>query len=401
MRRAAGPAAGPPQRRHQPLGHLVGTCPGWGQPCFLLMPPFLTQLFAQLPDGLAALLVIGGSLVGGWLLKVLIFWALRAYERRTSSTLAGSVLRHLSAPAAFFIPVLLLAVLLPLASLEAGPLEAARRVVGIASIVTFAWVLTQVMDVLEDLVLAHYRLDRDNNLAVRKLLTQLQFVKKIGVSLIFFVALALVLMSFATVRRIGAGLLTSAGIASVIVGFAAQRSLSNLLAGFQIAFTQPIRIDDVLVVEGEWGRVEEITFTNVIMKLWDERRLVLPLDYFIEKPFQNWTRTSSQLLGTVFLHVDYSLPVEAVRTELTRIAAGTPRWDGRVALVHVTDAQERTLQLRILVSAADASTAFELRCEVREKLVAFIQTHYPECLPKTRAVVDGPEPAAAAPTLVG
>lgn len=356
------------------------------------MKEYTTQLLTQIPDGLAALLVIGGSLVGGWLLKVAFFWGLRAYERRTGSALAGSVVRHLGAPTALFLPVLLAAVLLPLAALAPGPLEVARRVVGIASITTFAWVLMRAMEVLEDLVLDHYRLDRDNNLAVRKLLTQLQFVKKIGVSLIFFVALALVLMSFATVRRIGAGLLTSAGIASVIVGFAAQRSLSNLLAGFQIAFTQPIRIDDVLVVEGEWGRVEEITFTNVILKLWDERRLVLPLDYFIEKPFQNWTRTSSQLLGTVFLHVDYSLPIEALRTELARVVAATPRWDGRVALVHVTDAQERTLQLRILVSAVDASIAFELRCEVREKLIAFIQTHYPECLPKTRAVVDGPEP---------
>jgi small-conductance mechanosensitive channel len=197
-------------------------------------------------------------------------------------------------------------------------------------------------------------------------------------------------MSFATVRRIGAGLLTSAGIASVIVGFAAQRSLSNLLAGFQIAFTQPIRIDDVLVVEGEWGRVEEITFTNVILKIWDERRLVLPLGYFIEKPFQNWTRSSSQLLGTVFLYVDYTIPVEAIRTELARIVAGTPRWDGRVATVQVTDVKEHTLELRALVSAADASTAFDLRCEVREKLVTFIQANYPECLPKTRAIVEGP-----------
>jgi small-conductance mechanosensitive channel len=370
------------------------------------MKDYATHLLDQLPEGLTALLVIGGSLAAGWLLKVGIFWALRAYERRTASTLAGSVLRHLGTPASFFIPVLLVAVLLPLAALEPGPLEAARRVVGIASIVTFAWVLTQVMDVLEDLVLAHYRLDRDNNLAVRKLLTQLQFVKKIGVSLIFFVALALVLMSFATVRRIGAGLLTSAGIASVIVGFAAQRSLSNLLAGFQIAFTQPIRIDDVLVVEGEWGRVEEITFTNVIMKLWDERRLVLPLDYFIEKPFQNWTRTSSQLLGTVFFYADYTLPVEEVRAELARIAAASPRWDGRVALLHVTDAQERTIQLRALVSAADASIAFELRCEVREKLVAYLHAQHPDSLPKTRAVVDGPEPlvprpAPGAPPLVG
>lgn len=360
------------------------------------MKEYATHLLGELPEGLTALLVIGGSLVAGWLLKVAIFWGLRAYERRASSELAGSVVRHLGSAMAFFVPVLVVAILLPLAGLPPGPLEAMRRVVGIASIVTFAWVLMRAMEVLEDLVLAHYRLDRDNNLAVRKLLTQLQFVKKIGVSLIFFVALALVLMSFATVRRIGAGLLTSAGIASVIVGFAAQRSLSNLLAGFQIAFTQPIRIDDVLVVEGEWGRVEEITFTNVIMKLWDERRLVLPLDYFIEKPFQNWTRTSSQLLGTVFLHVDYSLPVEALRAELARIVAATPRWDGRVALIHVTDAKERTLELRVLVSAADASTAFELRCEVREKLIAFIQANYPECLPKTRALVEGPEPLVPA-----
>jgi small-conductance mechanosensitive channel len=355
------------------------------------MKDYLTLLLHHLPDGLTALLVIGGSLASGWLLKLGLFWALRAYERRSRSALAASVVRHLGRPAAFFVPVLLVAVLLPLAPLAPGPLEAVRRVVGIASIVTFAWVLMRVLDVLEDLVLAHYRLDRDNNLAVRKLLTQLQFVKKIGVSLIFFVALALVLMSFATVRRIGAGLLTSAGIASVIVGFAAQRSLSNLLAGFQIAFTQPIRIDDVLVVEGEWGRVEEITFTNVILKIWDERRLVLPLNYFIEKPFQNWTRTSSQLLGTVFLYADYTLPVEAVRTELARIAAASPRWDGRVAMLQVTDVKERTLELRALVSALDAAIAFELRCEVREKLVAFIQTQYPECLPKTRAMVTSPE----------
>lgn len=353
------------------------------------MKEHLLLFLDQFPDGLTALLVMGGSLVGGWLLKVGLFTGLRAYERRTGSVLAGSVVRHMGLAAAFFVPVLLLAVLLPLAQLTPGPLEAVRRVVGIASIVTFAWLLMRAMEVLEDLVLDHYRLDRDNNLAVRKLLTQLQFVKKIGVSLIFFVALALVLMSFATVRRIGAGLLTSAGIASVIVGFAAQRSLSNLLAGFQLAFTQPIRIDDVLVVEGEWGRVEEITFTNVIMKLWDERRLVLPLDYFIEKPFQNWTRTSSQLLGTVFFYADYTLPVEAVRAELIRLAAASPRWDGRVALLHVTDAQENTIQLRALVSAADASIAFELRCEVREKLVAFIQDKYPECLPKTRALVEG------------
>jgi small-conductance mechanosensitive channel len=349
------------------------------------------HLLGQFPDALTTLLIIIGSLVGGWLLKIILFSGLRVYERRTASLLAGSVRRHLSRASSFFFPVLLLALLLPLLPLAPKPLEVMRRFVDITFIVTFSWGLVGTVEVVEDLVQSYYHLDRENNLRVRKLITQLQFVKRMLVSLIVFLAVGLVLMSFATVRRIGAGLLTSAGIASVIIGFAAQRSLSNLLAGFQIAFTQPIRIDDVLVVEGEWGRVEEITFTNVVLRIWDERRLVLPLNYFIEKPFQNWTRSSSQLLGTAFLYVDYTMPVEAVRTELRRILEGNPRWDQRVCALQVTDVKERTMELRALVSAVDASTAFDLRCEVREKLVAFVQQNYPECLPKTRALVDAPE----------
>ncbi|TPG66126.1 mechanosensitive ion channel family protein [Hymenobacter nivis] len=354
------------------------------------MNEHVTEFLERYPAALA-LAVLVGSAVGGWLLKTALFGALRAYERRQDSALARSVAAHLQRASAFFFPVLLLALLLPLVPLEARAFAVVRRVVDIAFIGTFAWGLVGTADVAQDLVLAHYQLaGPGDNLRVRKLLTQLQFVKKMLVSLIVFVAAALVLMSFATVRRVGTGLLASAGIASVVVGFAAQRSLSNLLAGFQIAFTQPIRLDDVLVVEGEWGRVEEITFTYVVLRIWDERRLVLPLTYFIEKPFQNWTRSSSQLLGTVFLYVDHSLPVAAVRAELQRILAASPRWDGRVSVLQVTDVKERTVELRALVSAVDSSTAFDLRCEVREQLVAFVQQHYPESLPKTRALV-GPE----------
>lgn len=338
----------------------------------------------RFPDELTTLLVMGGSLLGGWLVKVVFFLMLRAYERRTGSRLARSVRRRMGRALTFFVPVLLLSVLLPLASLPTMLFEVLRRTVEISLIITFAWVLMRGVEVVEDLVLDHYRLTPETNLEARKLLTQLQFVEKIVVSLIFFVALALVLMSFATVRRIGAGLLTSAGIASVIVGFAAQRSLGNLLAGFQIAFTQPIRIDDVLVVEGEYGRVEEITFTNVVLRLWDERRLVLPLTYFIEKPFQNWTRTGSELTGTVYLQLDYSAPVEALRAELQRLLAASPHWDQRTSALQVTDVKERTLELRILVSAIDAPTTFNLRCEMREKLIAFVWQHYPECLPRVR-----------------
>ncbi|GAB3295269.1 mechanosensitive ion channel [Hymenobacter humi] len=344
---------------------------------------------SHFPDALVTLGVVAGSIVGGLALRFALASVLGAYQRRRPSPLLASVRKHLSLPVAYFFPVLLLSILLPLVPLPAGPFELLRRVVEIAFIASFAWGLMRAVEVAEDLVLQHYSLSQPDNLQVRKLFTQLQFVKKVVVSLIFFVAAAFVLMSFATVRRIGTGLLTSAGIASVIIGFAAQRSLSNLLAGFQLAFTQPLRIDDVLVVEGEWGRVEEITFTNVVLALWDERRLVLPLNYFIEKPFQNWTRNSAQITGTVHLQADYTVPVPAVRAELQRIVEAHPLWDQRVCVLHVTDAKERTLELRALVSAADASSVWELRCAVREQLVAFLQRDYPGSLPLTRAVLAG------------
>lgn len=356
----------------------------------VLMNEHVTEFLDRYPAALAVVVAVGCA-VGGGVLKTVLFGILQAYERRQDSALARSARTHLRRASAFFFPVLLLVLVLPLVPLDAQVLAVVRRVVDIAFIGTFAWGLVGTADVAQDLVLGHYQITGSaDNLRARKLLTQLQFVKKVLVSLIVFVAAALVLMSFATVRRVGTGLLASAGIASVVVGFAAQRSLSNLLAGFQIAFTQPLRLDDVLVVEGEWGRVEEITFTYVVLRIWDERRLVLPLTYFIEKPFQNWTRSSSQLLGTVFLYVDHSLPVAAVRVELQRILAASPRWDGRVAVLQVTDVKERTVELRALMSAVDSSTAFDLRCEVREQLVAFVQQHYPESLPKTRALV-GPE----------
>ncbi|OUJ72250.1 mechanosensitive ion channel protein MscS [Hymenobacter crusticola] len=346
----------------------------------------------DLPVPLEQGLYVSGTLVsgllGGLVLKWIVFAALRAYNRRTDAPLAThSFAHHLSRPSAFFLPVLVLSFVLPLVPLEPKPLEVLRRFVETTLIATFAWVLIRAVDVIEALVRQHYQLAEGNNLRVRKLFTQLQFVKKLAVTLIAILAVGLILMSFATVRRIGTGLLTSAGIASVIIGFAAQRSLSNLLAGFQIAFTQPIRLDDVLVVEGEWGRVEEITLTYVVVRIWDERRLVLPLNYFIEKPFQNWTRTTSQLLGTVFLYTDYTLPVEAVRAELKRLVEQEPLWDRRVCVLQVTDSKERTMELRALVSASDSSRTFDLRCIVREKLVAFIQQHYPESLPKTRSLV--------------
>ncbi|GAA4369203.1 mechanosensitive ion channel [Hymenobacter saemangeumensis] len=344
----------------------------------------LTHLLEHFPQIFTTLGVLLGGAALGLLVKALLFALVRAFSRREDSPLARSVLRHLRQASSWFFPVLAISLLLPLTQLPPRAFEVLRRFVEITLILTFAWGLIKVLDVAQDLVQRRYQLDSGDNLRVRKLFTQLQFIKKLVMSLIVLVAVGLVLMSFATVRKIGTGLLTSAGIASVIVGFAAQRSISNLLAGFQIAFTQPIRIDDVLVVEGEWGRVEEITFTYVVLRIWDERRLVLPLNYFIEKPFQNWTRNSAQILGTVHVQTDYTVPVDAVRAELQRIVEGSPYWDRRVCALHVTDSKERTLELRALVSAADAGAVWELRCIVREQLVGFLQREYPGSLPRLR-----------------
>lgn len=224
----------------------------------------------------------------------------------------------------------------------------------------------------------------DANLAVRGLLTRARVLTRVLSFLILLVGLAVALMSIPDVRQIGASLLASAGIAGLVVGFAARPVLSNLLAGLQIAMTEPIRINDVLIVEGEWGRVEEITGTYVVFRVWDDRRLILPLQWFIEHPFQNWTRTSASLLGTVFLWVDYATPIEGLRDELRRLCAADPDWDGRLALVHVTDATETAVQVRFLVSAANSARAWELRCRIREGMIAYMQRVQPQHLPRRR-----------------
>jgi small-conductance mechanosensitive channel len=354
----------------------------------------LAHFTSHFPDIATTVGVLLGGLALGLVVRFLLFGALRRYGRREDATLARSVTLHLRYASAWFLPVLAVSLLLPLVQLPPKPFEVLRRVVEFTLILSFAWGLIKTLDVLQDLVQLRYQLGSADNLRVRKLFTQLQFLKKLTASLVAFVAVGLVLMSFETVRRLGTGLLTSAGIASVIVGFAAQRSISNLLAGFQIAFTQPIRIDDVLVVEGEWGRVEEITFTYVVLSIWDERRLVLPLNYFIEKPFQNWTRNSARLTGTVFLQTDYTVPVDALRAELRRLLEASPLWDERVCVLQVTDSKERTLELRALVSAANAGALWDLRCLVREGLVAFLQRQFPESLPRTRAEVADNLPSA-------
>jgi small-conductance mechanosensitive channel len=206
--------------------------------------------------------------------------------------------------------------------------------------------------------------------------------------------LAFVLMTFPRARQFGASLLASAGVAGLVIGIAARSVFGNLIAGLQIALAQPIRIDDVLIVENEWGRVEEITSTYVVLRLWDERRLVVPLQWFIEHPFQNWTRHGAQLMGTVFIWADYTLPVESIRAEARRLCEAAAEWDSRVCVVHVIDANERAMQLRVLVSSADAGRNFDLRCKLREGLIDYIRRRHPDALPRVRTDM-APEAAVA------
>jgi small-conductance mechanosensitive channel len=199
-------------------------------------------------------------------------------------------------------------------------------------------------------------------------------------------------MLFQEVRQFGTSILASAGVVGIVLGFAAQKTISNLFAGFQIAMTQPIRLDDVVIVEGEWGRVEEITLTYVIIHIWDDRRLVVPLGYFIEKPFQNWTRATAQLLGSVFVWVDYTLPLDEIRKALKEIIEPNPLWDKRFWNLQVTDATEKTMQIRVLATSADSSKDWDLRCDIREKLIAYIQKHHPQSLPQFRTQISGDKP---------
>ena len=238
---------------------------------------------------------------------------------------------------------------------------------------------------------ARHRLDLDakDNLAARTAYTQLRGFRNIANFVVFIVTVAFVLLTFESVRQLGTGLLASAGVAGVMLGFAAQRSISTLVAGIQIALTQPIRVDDVVIVEGEWGRIEEITLTYVVVKIWDQRRLIVPIDYFINTPFQNWTRQSADVLGTVLLHLDYGLKVDELRAELKRILDGSELWDGETWGMQVTDSSERSMTVRALFGAPDAAAAWDLRCLVREQLIAYVQRECPDALPKLRTRLSG------------
>lgn len=254
----------------------------------------------------------------------------------------------------------------------------------IGLIASITWFLIIGLKIIKNRMLLRYDVTAENNLRARKIYTQFLILENIIIFILIILAIGISLMTFESIRAVGVSLLTSAGIAGIILGLSAQKVIGTLLAGIQIAITQPIRLDDVVIVDGEWGKIEEINLTYVVVRIWDQRRLVVPSTYFIENTFQNWTRQSAEILGTVFIYTDYEVPLEALREELTRLLNNTPHWDGKVNVLQVTNTTERTVELRALMSAKDSGTAWELRVFIREKLLVFLQKNYPESLPKTR-----------------
>jgi len=341
----------------------------------------------NLNDLTETILVLTLGILAGLLLYGVLTLVLRYVVRPRNPGVAESLSLRADTAAALFLLTLgahsALSLARPYAFPDGHP-DGLVRFLVILSLAAFGFLLIRLVRVLEDHLLAAVQMDTADNLRARRFHTQFRILRQVLTVGILVLVTASILLQFDGFRQFGGGLLASAGIAGVVIGFAAQRALGNLLAGFQIAITQPIRLDDVVVVEGEWGRVEEITLTYVVIRIWDERRLVLPIIYFLENPFTNWTRRTADIMGTVFLHVDYDAPLDAIRARVRQLVEGHPAWDGRVAEVVVTDALPTTLQLRALVSSRDSGSAWDLRCHVREGLVAFLKEDHPSSLPRFR-----------------
>jgi small-conductance mechanosensitive channel len=321
-------------------------------------------------------------------LILLIRWVGLVILRRISKSfvLAQQLIARAEQPTLWLMPLMGLQAVWTSAPDDLLMINTVRHINGMLVTACLTWLGLRCVKAVATTMTLKHPLDIEDNLAARRIQTQVRVLVQCLNVLVLIFGIALILMTFPAVRQIGTSLLASAGLAGLAAGFAAKPVLGNLIAGLQIAISQPIRIDDVVIVEGEWGRIEEITGTYVVVKIWDERRMVVPLQYFIEKPFQNWTRSTSSIIGSVFLWVDYSVPLEALRTETQRLCEEIPHlWDGRVVVLQVTDTSDKAMQLRILLSSLDSSRNWDARCYVRERLITFVNNRYPECLPQLRA----------------
>jgi small-conductance mechanosensitive channel len=320
-----------------------------------------------------------------WLVALAIERLIRREQARSTPPLWVSLRQRCKYAFRTTLTLTALLIALPSAGLNGTVMETIREVLVLALIAAIVWLIIQLTRVGEDVALSRINVEVSDNRRARKIRTQIVLLRRVISVILVFIAATAAAMTIPAVRAFGASFLVSAGVISVVAGLAAQATLSNLLAGIQIAFTDPIRIDDVVVVNGEWGHVDEITLTYVVVRTWDNRRLILPISWFTTNVFQNWTRHESRVLGSVILHVDFTVPVDELRTEMYRFVQESPLWDGRDWVLQVVDTTPTTMVLRGLVSSADAPSNWDLRCDVREDLLVYLQEHYPESLPKLRA----------------
>ncbi|HVI54779.1 MAG TPA: mechanosensitive ion channel domain-containing protein [Luteibacter sp.] len=348
-----------------------------------------------------ALIVVIALAVAGLLRRVVKF-LLRRFA--VGHPAGASMIARANAPMEAIVPLAMLLIAFRAAPDEPATLiDALEHAVSLGLIGACTWFVVRCIGALDATVSRFNPIDLEDNLRARRVQTQARVLSRTGSVVAVVLGIGVALMTFPTVRQFGASLLASAGLAGLAVGLAAKPVLGNLIAGLQIALTQPIRLDDVVVIEGEWGKIEEITSTYVVVRIWDERRLVVPLQYFIEHPFQNWTRTNSQVLGSAMLWFDYGLPLDPLRTELERLCKQAPEWDGRVCVLQVVDTNDKAMQLRALVSSSNSSKSWDLRCKVREGLIAFVQREYGGFLPRLRGRfeydVDSPAVGADSPAV--
>ncbi|MBM9467200.1 mechanosensitive ion channel family protein [Nakamurella leprariae] len=343
--------------------------------------------------GLALWTAIG--VVAALAVSVVLHLVVRRVVRRKPG--AGQSMRRVRLPLRMLLITIALQQVLN-TSAVLGPWQGpARTVMMLVVLAMGGWLAVALVHIFEDVTLHRFRIDTVDNRKARRVRTQVSLLRRVAVAVIVILVIATMLLTLPGARQAGATIFASAGVIGIVAGLAAQSSLSNLFAGLQLAFTDAIRVDDVVVVEGEWGRIEDITLTYVVIAVWDDRRLILPSTYFTSTPFQNWTRTESKLLGTVELDVDWTVPLDALRAELDRVLAASEHWDGRVGVLQVTDATSSLVRLRALVSAVDGPTAFDLRCEVREALVGFLQRHHGHALPRVRVDHGAPDRSGARP----
>ncbi len=346
----------------------------------------MTKLFYFQHRWFAVIFLFCAALVLANVVHYVLFRVLR-HKEASGGLLGWGLQRHLGRPArAIFFTTCLLAVLPAVPKLPDRIEDLIRQIAIIALIVAIGWLAVGCVYVMQNVFLRRYDLSAEDNIQARRVHTQFQLFRRMVIALVIVVDAAAVLWSFHDPRiwQYGTGLLASAGVASLILATAAKSTAANFLAGLQIAVTEPIRIDDVVVVQGEWGRVEEITSAYVVVKIWDLRRLIVPLSYFIENSFQNWSRQDTNIMGTAFLYVDYTIPVAELRAQLDTIVHASPLWDGKVCGLQVTNLSERTMELRCLMSSHNSSMNFDLRCLVREEMIAWTREHYPEAFPVTR-----------------